>query len=397
MRRVIYSIMFAAIFTACSNKSNNFASSYFLTADEMGDSINMIVPEYATGFTVSYLSNGVRLVDVQDPHKEVEVEGKEVKDESDMPLEYHLALVPKDYKANIPDGYTKIEVPVERVICMTALQLSNFIILDAYGEIVGLTGTKNLYNKDILRRVDEGKIVRIGMEGNFDTEKVIAANPDVIFISPFKKGGYETLKETGITLIPHLGYKELDPLGQAEWLKYVSMFLGKEKQANEIFYGIKKRYDDIKALTATIENRPTVFSGEMHGGNWYALGGRNYLAQMFYDAGAQYVLCDDNHSGGLPIDFENMYLRAANADYWRILNSFPGEFSYAALKASNPRNADFKAFKERKVIYCNMKQSPYYEITPVSPDVLLMDLVNIFHPGLLPPDYEPTFYRLLEE
>lgn len=390
MRQIVNFIVFTVVLTSCSNKSNKIVSPDFFTADEMDDSVNLIVPEYATGFTITYLNNGVRLVDVQDPQKDTEVE-------SSMPMEYHLALVPKGCNAEVPQGYTEVEVPVERIICMTALQLSNFTILDAHDEIVGLTGTKNLYNEDILRRVDEGKIIKIGMEGNFDTEKVLAANPDIIFISPFKKGGYETLKETGITIVPHLGYKELDPLGQAEWLKYVSMFLGKEEQANRIFHAIKKRYDDIKALTANIDNRPTVFSGEMHGGNWYALGGRNYLAQMFYDAGAQYVLSDDTHSGGLPIDFENMYLRAADADYWRILNSFPGQFSYAALEASNPHNADFKAFKERKVIYCNMKQTPYYELTPVSPDLVLMDLVHIFHPGLLPPDYEPTFYHLLED
>ena len=45
--------------------------------------------------------------------------------------------------------------------------------------------------------------------------------------------------------------------------------------------------------------------------------------------------------------------------YWRILNSYPGEFSYEALKASEPRNELFKAYQEKKVIYCNMKQTAY--------------------------------------
>ena len=54
-----------------------------------------------------------------------------------------------------------------------------------------------------------------------------------------------------------------------------------------------------------------------------------------------------------------------------------------------------KAFKERKVIYCNMRQQPYYEITPVEPDVLLKDFVAIFHPELVEADYEPRYYRLL--
>ena len=232
------------------------------------------------------------------------------------------------------------------------------------------------------------------MEGNFDNELVLAAHPDVIFISPFKRGGYDAIKETGITLVPHLGYKELTPLGQAEWIKFVGLFIGKEKEANDVFEGIKSRYQAVKELAAGVTARPTVFSGEMHGGNWYAVGGRNNLAQLFHDAGADYIIRDDN-TGGVNLEFEDLYAKAANADYWRILNSYPGDFSYDALKASEPRNELFKAFKEHHVIYCNMKQTPYYELTPVHPDVLLKDLVAIFHPELVEKDYQPTFYSLL--
>jgi iron complex transport system substrate-binding protein len=233
------------------------------------------------------------------------------------------------------------------------------------------------------------------MEGNFDTELILAAHPEAIFISPFKRGGYDAIKETGITLIPHLGYKELHPLGQAEWLKYVAMFIGKEDEAARVFDGIKERYLSLKAKVDSVDTRPTVFSGEMHGGNWYAVGGKNYLAQLFRDAGASYVIDDDN-TGGVNIEFEKMYAMAANADYWRILNSFPGDFSYDALKASEPRNELFKAFREKRIIYCNMKQTPYYELTPVEPDVVLADLVAVFHPELMAADYQPKFYYLLK-
>ena len=133
----------------------------------------------------------------------------------------------------------------------------------------------------------------------------------------------------------------------------------------------------------------------MHYGTWHAVGGKNYLAQIFRDAGADYVI-QDEETAGENLEFEKMYALAANADYWRILNSFPGDFSYEALKSSEPRNEFFKAYKERKVIYCNMKQQPYYEITPVQPDVLLKDFVAIFHPELVEPDYQPTYYRLLK-
>ena len=339
MRKFFWAFAVVVLFCACSGKNAKKQG-----ADAASDEalVEMSV-KYATGFSVRDTAD-IRLVDV----------GKHD----------HFALVRTD-DAAVPDV------------------------------VKGLTGTKNLYNKDILARVKDGRIVKIGMEGNFDTEMVLAANPDVIFISPSKRGGYEAIKETGILLVPHLGYQELDPLGQAEWIKFIGMFIGKEKEANEVFAGIEKRYNDLKAKASAATTRPTVFSGEMHYGTWHAVGGKNYLAQIFRDAGADYVIQDEETSGE-NLEFEKMYALAANADYWRILNSFPGDFSYEALKSSEPRNELFKAYKERKVIYCNMKQQPYYEITPVQPDVLLKDFVAIFHPELVEPDYQPTYYRLLK-
>ena len=369
MRNLTWAIAVVAMLCSCSGKNTKKQGS-----DAASDAALVeVTVKYATGFSVRD-SADIRLLDV----------GKHDK----------FALVRTDDTA-VPEGYTKVKVPIQRTICMTALQLSNFTILDAHDVVKGLTGTKNLYNKDILARVKDGRIVKIGMEGNFDTEMVLAANPDVIFISPSKRGGYEAIKETGILLVPHLGYQELDPLGQAEWIKFIGMFIGKEKEANEVFAGIEKRYNDLKAKASAATTRPTVFSGEMHYGTWHAVGGKNYLAQIFRDAGADYVI-QDEETAGENLEFEKMYALAANADYWRILNSFPGDFSYEALKSSEPRNELFKAYKERKVIYCNMKQQPYYEITPVQPDVLLKDFVAIFHPELVEPDYQPTYYRLLK-
>lgn len=371
--------------TACGGKRT---ASAVEETTIMSDSSTIIRPQYAKGFHVKYLEDGVRLVKVEDPQK----------DKDKMPISYQFALVPKGSDAKVPEGYTRVEVPVSRTIVMTMLQLSNFTALDAHDVVKGITGTKNLFNKDIRQRVKDGRIVKIGMEGEFDPELILAANPEIIFISPFKRGGYDAIKETGITLIPHLGYKELEALGQAEWVKFVGLFIGKEKEANELFSGIESRYNDLKAksqkLTAN-NQRPTVFSGEMHGGNWYAVGGKNFLAQLFRDAGAEYIIKNED-TGGSNIEFEQMYAMAANADYWRILNSYPDTFSYEALKASEPRNALFKAFKEKKVIYCNMKQTPYYESTPVEPDVVLKDLLAIFHPDLVEKDYKPKYYQLLK-
>ena len=149
--------------TAVEKKNNGGTAG----ASAPADSAAVVVPRYAKGFSVKCLENGVRLVDVADPQKS----GKKAKT-------YHFALVPRGIKADVPEGYTGVAVPIRSAICMTSLQLSNFTALGAHDFVSGLTGTKNLYNADILKRVRDGRIVKIGTEGNFDAEVVMAARSE---------------------------------------------------------------------------------------------------------------------------------------------------------------------------------------------------------------------------
>ena len=350
------------------------------------DSLRMIVPEYAEGFSVQYVEGGC-LVTIQDPQKE--------KGKGEI---YRYAFVSdkERFAENEVSGDYEVQpVPVRNIVCMTSLQLSNFIKLGELEHVVGITSARHLFNEEVNRRLEQKKIRKIGIEGNFDNEIIISMNPDLILISPFKRGGYEALKDVGIPLIPHLGYKENSPLGQAEWIKFVGLLIGEEEKANAVFDSIKTEYNALKRLTEGVKKRPVVFSGELRGGNWYAVGGRNFLAQLFRDAGADYFLKDDPNTGGVTLDFETVYSRAESADYWRILNSYNGTFTYDALKAQDSRYADFRAFREKGVIYCNLKEKPYYENVPTHPEALLKDLIKVFHPELLP-DYVPAFYELLK-
>lgn len=367
--------------TACSSKPKQDSAGSTSTTT-ISDSVNAVIPVYAKGYTVKYLPDNVRLVDISDPQNE----------DSNT---FHYALVPKGTKpTGIPADYTVIETPIEKAICMTSLQLSNFIHLGACDHVVGITSTRHLFNKEMKERLKSGKAAKIGIEGNFDNEVIMSVNPSVIFISPFKRGGYDAMREIGIPLVPHLGYKEMTPLGQAEWIKFIGMFIGQEAEANAKFAAIEKHYNELKELVANVKKRPVVFSGEIRGGNWYAVGGKSFLAELFRDAGADYFLKDDPRSGGVTLDFEEVYSQAESADYWRIVNSYDGTFSYDALKSLDPRYADFRAFREKGVIYCNMREKAFYESMPMEPEVVLEDLIHAFHPDLLP-DYKPTYYDRL--
>ena len=116
------------LFSSCSQRRN-------VVSDDTVNTDSLLCPKYATGYQVKS-QDGMRLVDVGD--------------------DYHFALVTSD-DVMVPDGYTKIHIPIRSTICMTALQLSNFTILDAHDVVKGLTGTKNLFNQDILTRVKDGR------------------------------------------------------------------------------------------------------------------------------------------------------------------------------------------------------------------------------------------------
>ncbi len=338
--------------------------------------------KYAKGFIIKDLGT-YKLVDISDPS------GK-------SKTTYHYAFADANADiSKIDKKYSVIKLPVQNVICMTSLQISNFIKLNTLENIVGITSTRYLFDKKLTKLIDEGSIKRIGYEGNFDAETVMALKPDIILISPFKRGGYEPIKNIGIPLVSFLAYKELTPLGQAEWLKFTGLLLGKYDEAVEIFNEIEKKYLALTKLTETVKKRPTVMSGQLHSGNWYVVGGKSFLAKLFQDAGADYFMKDNQESGGFYIGFESAYAKGANVDYWRILNNYHGEYSYEILGKSDARYTDFKSFKNKKVIYCNLSKTAFYEYSPVSPELVLADFIKIFHPQLLP-NHKAVFYSLLK-
>ena len=342
--------------------------------------------EYAHNFSVTELRPGVRLLTIG-------------KTQGSHPATYRYALISDGAQADsIPQGYEPLRVPMKRIICMTSLQLASFIALNETRRICGITSTRHLFNKSMQQQLESGETTQIGIEGNFDHETIIAIDPELILISQSKRGGYDVLTESELPLMPHLGYQEPTPLGQAEWIKVAGMLTGREADANVYFDSVRSNYEklaeSVRNLSADVE-RPTVMSGDMKGGHWYATGGRSYLARIFEDAGAQYFLADNEDTGGVNLDFETVYAQGAEAEYWRISNSFQGQFTYQALSAQDSRFADFRAYRERKVIYCNMSARPFYESFPVRPDLLLADFVKIFHPSVLP-GHKPQYYSLLE-
>ena len=121
------------------------------------------------------------------------------------------------------------------------------------------------------------------------------------------------------------------------------------------------------------------------------------MVRLLRDAGAEYVCRGEDTDRSRPIGAEAAYVFASRADFW--LN--PGSAnSLAEVAAGNPNFRQVPAFRTGRVYNNNARQTPmggsdFWESGVAAPDVVLKDLIRIFHPELLP-NHEPYYFKKLE-
>ena len=372
--------LFLCVLTACTNVATDNSVAFtgpFLQYDSLwahSDSYSEKVEiKYAKGLKVDYREDGIHVF-ISNPD-------------------------PKARNSKTEEVVLTGKESQKRFICTTALQLGNFEVLGMEERIVGMNSLKNVFSPKIKQQLADGKTVRVGKEGNFDLEAVIASKPDYIFVSASKYGGFESLKECGIPLISHHGYRETHPLGQAEWIKLIGLLTGETRRANAVFEDIESKYNAIKAKVATIKAKkkelPTILSGRQIRDGWYVMGGKSYMARIFADAGVDYIMKDIDEAGGTALDFESVYAKGINADYWQIDGTFDDEFTLNDLTTEDARYGDIKAYKNQHVLFCNFAKTPYRELGGLEPHRLLSDFVKAFYPEVLP-NYTPKYYKLMK-
>jgi len=276
----------------------------------------------------------------------------------------------------------------------SATQLNAFDQLGILDKVVGISESAYVRNAYIRQQVEAGNIAELAGNGNFFFEKTLLVNPAVIFYTPYSVNDMHALESTQIPLVPFFDYLETDPLGRAEWIKFTAAFFGKLNKADSIFSHIEEEYNHYKQLVEDVPGRPTVFSDKYFNGQWYVPGGKSYVARLFVDAGADYLWKEDTHTGSFPLEYEVVYEKAHDADFWRIVGSYGEDPSYQALAAENELYSHFSAFVNHHVVYCDAQKTAYFETAPLNPQLVLADLIKAFHPDLLP-DYEPRYYRVM--
>ena len=340
---------------------------------------------HATGFSVEY-QNNYKVVTVKNPWREAKTGFKYVLVQCGTPA-------PKGFKET-----EVITVPINTVASLSTTHLPHLAKLGVVDKLVGVSNPKTVNTPEVVEKIKAGQIAELG-NNNINVERLLELNPDLI--TTYGTGNPQTdshgkLLEAGLKVAINAEYMETSPLGRAEWLKFTALFFNREGVAEKEFSEIAKKYQDIAAKVQSIKKRPTVFTGFNFKGTWYTPGCKSYVARYLADAGADY-LCAENSSGSTPLSFEDVFERAATADYW--LNVSQSWQNLQDVVTEDSRYGDFQAVKKGNVYNNNVRLNEnggndYWESGISNPDLILADLIKIFHPEVLP-NHKLFFYQKL--
>ena len=302
-----------------------------------------------------------------------------------------------------PAGYAAtqiIEVPVPTIATMSTSYLPFLDSLGVLDRLVAVDDVTYVNNPTVLAKAEAGEIAQVGYGAGVNVEQLLDLDPAIIMTYGSGSPDYDAhpvLLNAGLHAVVNAEWLETSPLGRAEWGKFIALFFNQEAVAEDQFAAIAQRYTELAAQAAAVESKPTVMTDSEYQGSWYVAGGNSFTAQYLADAGADYLWAADESTGSIPLAFEVVYDTAAAADYW-INVGFVN--SLAEMAAADARYADFAPFQNGNVWNNNKTQNAnggndYYESAVANPDVVLADLISIFHPELLP-DHETVYFQQLQ-
>lgn len=342
---------------------------------------------HADGFRLDY-REGYKLLEVLNPYQ----------DRTDT-ISY--ALVPRSAPSppSIPERARRIPIPIRSLIATSTTHVALTGALNAHDILEGMVGAGYLYDPEVRDRVESGEITPFP-QGEFNKEQALAIGPDLVMVSAGQSSqfdDYRVLLESGIPVMINAEWLETTPLGKAEWIKVMGALLNRESRADSLFKRVEARYQFLLERVKVIEDKPLVINNIPYKGAWFVSAGESFTANYFRDAGADYPWFGTGGTGGLRLNFEEVYEIGLRADVW--LNPGAAQ-SLDDIRGQDPRFREFRPVRNGRVYNNNRRLSPnggndFWESGVIRPDRVLADLIDILHPGLLG-DHELFYYRKLE-
>lgn len=376
---VIGLFVLAITIVSCGANGNSSVSTY-------ADSIYL--PEYASGFRI------------------LGAEGRSsVIIESVNPWQGADSVVTRLFIARDgeepPQGFEGqvIEGDARRIVAMSSTHIAMLDVIGETARVVGVSGMDFISNDAV--RSHRDSIGDVGYDGNVNYELLLSLQPDIILLygTNGASGMEPKLKELGIPYVYIGEYLEDSALGKAEWIVVVAEIVGKRDEGIKAFSAIPERYNAIREKAADClkrSSRPKVMINLPYGDSWFMASTSSYLVRLIEDAGGDYVYKKNNSNESRPIDLEEAFMLVSASDKWINVGQTR---SLDELRKNYPKFAATKPVVSGEVYNTTGRvaangANDYWERGVVEPDVVLRDMVMIFHPELA--DSDLVYYEKLK-
>ena len=292
---------------------------------------------------------------------------------------------------NLPAGIL-LRTPLDDVILFSGVHGGLLAELGAGPAVKGVCDVRYFYCDALATRLADGDIVNCGSSLNVDAEAVAQLSPDAVFVLPYENGGFGKLDNLGFPLVMCADYMESSPLGCAEWMRFYGRLFGFGVKSDSLFSAVCSEYEALGCAAKDAGYRPKLMCELKSSSAWYVPCGMSTMGRMYADAGGDYLFSWCGGSGSVPLSYEVVLDKAADADVWLFKYNSDVDHTYSSLSANFAGYTHFRPFKEQNIYACNTRYRHLFEETSFHPERLLKELVAIFHPGLLT-DYTLRYYE----
>lgn len=282
-------------------------------------------------------------------------------------------------------GAQVVTVPVTSLYSASTTHLPLLVDLGRLDVLTGVSNLEWLVGDEILAHAKSAKVTQFAAKSVVDVELVVGGKPGAFMTGGTTPPSLSVVRGAGIPVVANVEWLESTALGRAEWLKYMAVFLNEERSATRLFSEMKGRYRALSARANAQPTKPLVMTGRSDHGRFTISGGQSYVAKLIDDAGGRYTWADNTATGAPQVDLEAQVQRSATADIW--ING-GGWKSLASMVEDEPRYGAFKAVRNGQIWVYERRQQPngandYWTRSVSRPDLVLADLIKIFHPSLM--------------
>lgn len=286
---------------------------------------------------------------------------------------------PRDFDGQVLAGNA------HRLVAMSSTHVAMLDALGAVDCVVGVSGGDFVSNPYV--RAHRQSIGDVGYDGNINYELLVSLAPDLVLLYGVNGANamQGKLSELGIPYMYVGDYLEESPLGKAEWMVALAEVLGRRAEGEAAYAGIPRRYNALRdSVAAAVLDAPSVMLNVPYGDSWFLPPVNGYLPQLIRDAGGHYIYEGGRDNESVVIDEEEAYLLTSRVDMWLNVGNAN---TLDELKALCPKFADMRCVRNGDVYNNTLRTNAaggndYFESAVVHPDIVLRDLVGIFHPEL---------------